>query len=528
MFNRKSAVYAVVVTALLLSTIFGAYAVNAQTGTTPTTPPTAEESQTGQPADPTQMAGAMAGMLDQMEAMLAAASDDAARQRMAPAMMNALNGMMGLNQVMMEQMGGMFAANRQSMAGPTMEVMTRMTGMMGQMQPMMGSGTMGSGSPMTATQSMQPMGGGMQMGQMMGMMGQMMQMMGNGMMAQGDAGMMGDTAPMSGTMPTNNTMPMSGTQSMGAMGGDGQMGQMMQMMGMMMQMMGRMHGMHGMMDGEMMGPDMGQPGAMTARQAEVAARGAEVMPFDLDQTIHVFQKTDNGGVQQVLIKEDADTDQVALIQQHLSQEALNFQAGNFGDPGQIHGEGMPGLALLRQRANDLQVRYTPVENGGQLEFISDAPEVIGAIHEWFDAQLSDHGTHATSGEGASDAATAKPSGTAEPIAQSNEGGGVTVKVTPLNLSDATADTLEFEVVLDTHSVELNYDIAQLAILRDNLGNEYTPASWAPEQSGGHHVSGKLSFADRATLLQSGVTELSLDVTNVAGLPSRLFTWTVGE
>lgn len=147
MFNRKSAVYAVVVTALLLSTIFGAYAVNAQTGTTPTTPPTAEESQTGQPADPTQMAGAMAGMLDQMEAMMTAAPDDAARQRMAPAMMNALNGMMGLNQVMMEQMGGMPAANRQAMAGPMMEVMSRMTGMMNQMQPMTGSGKWAAAAP---------------------------------------------------------------------------------------------------------------------------------------------------------------------------------------------------------------------------------------------------------------------------------------------------------------------------------------------------------------------------------------------
>lgn len=374
---------------------------------------------------------------------------------------------------------------------------------------------MGSGSPMTATQSMQPMGGGMQMGQMMGMMGQMMQMMGGGMM--------GDASPMTGAMPMTDTMAMTATQAMGPMGGGMQMGQMMQMMGMMMQMMGRMHAMHGMM-----GYDMGQPGAMTGGQAEVAARGAEVMPFDLDQTIHIFQKTDTGGVQQVLIKEGTTAAQVALIQEHLSQEAVNFQSGNFGDPAQIHGEGMPGLAVLRQRANDLQVRYTPLANGGQLEFISDAPEVIGAIHEWFDAQLSDHGAHATSGEDTSDAAATKPSGAVEPIAQSNEGGGVTVKVTPLNLSDATADTLEFEVVLDTHTVELNYDIAQLAILRDNLGNEYAPAAWTTTESGGHHVSGKLSFADRSTLLQSGVTELTLDVTNIAGVASRPFTWTVGE
>lgn len=119
------------------------------------------------------------------------------------------------------------------------------------------------------------------------------------------------------------------------------------------------------------------------------------------------------------------------------------------------------------------------------------------------------------------AATAAPE-------QSVEGGGVTVKVTPLTLSAADAVALDFAVSLDTHTVELNYDLAQLALLRDNLGNEYTPAAWTPEQSGGHHVGGLLSFADRATILQSGVTELTLDVTGIAGVPSRLFVWSVEQ
>lgn len=386
MLQRRSLFYAVIVTALLISAVFGAYAVSAQTGTTPTTAATTAEGQSTQPFTPTQMTGAMTGMMDQMEAMMAAAPDDAARQRMAPAMMSALNGMMGLNQAMMEQMGQMPGTDRQAMTGPMMESMTRMTGMMGRMQPMMGSG-----SPMTGTQAMGPMGGGMQMGQMMGMMGQMMQMMGTGMMG---GGMTGDASPMTGTMPMTGTQAMGPMDGAMPMGGNAQMGQMMGMMGMMMQMMGRMHAMHGMTgDGMMGGAGMGPMGATSAVTGTAPA------------------------------------------------------------------------------------------------------------------------THAATGEAAP---------------QSIEGGGVTVKVTPLNLGDATADTLDFEVVLDTHSVELNYDIAQLATLTDNLGNEYTPAAWTPEQSSGHHVSGKLSFADRATVLQSGVTELTLDVTGVAGVASRAFTWTVGE
>jgi hypothetical protein len=42
------------------------------------------------------------------------------------------------------------------------------------------------------------------------------------------------------------------------------------------------------------------------RQGEVAARGAKVMPFDLDQTTHVFQKLDDGGLQKVVVKDPSN------------------------------------------------------------------------------------------------------------------------------------------------------------------------------------------------------------------------------
>ena len=42
------------------------------------------------------------------------------------------------------------------------------------------------------------------------------------------------------------------------------------------------------------------------RQGEVAARGAKVMPFDLEQTTHVFQKLDDGGLQKVVAKDPSN------------------------------------------------------------------------------------------------------------------------------------------------------------------------------------------------------------------------------
>ena len=137
---------------------------------------------------------------------------------------------------------------------------------------------------------------------------------------------------------------------------------------------------------------MGQD--VSARQEEVAERGSEVMPFDLERTTHLFEKTAYGGLQQVL-SDDGDVEQIALIQAHLQEEALRFQQGDFDDPAQIHGDEMPGLAVLRAEYGQVEVVYTPLSNGAQIVYQAVTPEVIAAIHAWFDAQLSDHGAHAT-------------------------------------------------------------------------------------------------------------------------------------
>ena len=53
-----------------------------------------------------------------------------------------------------------------------------------------------------------------------------------------------------------------------------------------------------------------------ARLDEVAQRGSHVMPFALEQTTHVFSKTEKGGVQQVIVKDKANTEQIKLIREH--------------------------------------------------------------------------------------------------------------------------------------------------------------------------------------------------------------------
>jgi hypothetical protein len=133
-----------------------------------------------------------------------------------------------------------------------------------------------------------------------------------------------------------------------------------------------------------------------SRQAEVAARGAQVMPFDLEQTTHVFQPLDDGGLQTVTAKDPSNRQQIALIQAHLKEEADKFGRGDFSDPATIHGEDMSGLAALRAGAGHIEVQYTTLPNGAQIRYTTTEPRLIMAIHHWFMAQLADHGRHAVS------------------------------------------------------------------------------------------------------------------------------------
>jgi hypothetical protein len=135
----------------------------------------------------------------------------------------------------------------------------------------------------------------------------------------------------------------------------------------------------------------------TDRQAEVADRGREVMPFDLDRTTHRFAETPDGGVQTVVADNPGDRAQIALVRRHLRDEADRFAAGDFADPARIHGEDMPGLAELRAAAGRIEVRYADVPDGAVITYATADPVLVDALHRWFDAQLGDHGGHAEHG-----------------------------------------------------------------------------------------------------------------------------------
>jgi len=138
--------------------------------------------------------------------------------------------------------------------------------------------------------------------------------------------------------------------------------------------------------------------ADSLRQAEVAKRGPDVMPFPLAATTHVFTKTRDGGIQRVIDSNTADTAQIKLVREHLHDIHAQFLKGDFSGPSHIHGDDMPGLAELKAaKPGQLAITYRDVKGGAELEYQTKDPHLAGALRRWFDAQLSDHGADAMEG-----------------------------------------------------------------------------------------------------------------------------------
>lgn len=104
--------------------------------------------------------------------------------------------------------------------------------------------------------------------------------------------------------------------------------------------------------------------------------------------------------------------------------------------------------------------------------------------------------------------------------QSIKGGGTTVDVTFLKEG---GDAAIFQVALNTHSVNLDvYSFEEIVRLRDAQGSEVVPMVVEDVTGGGHHRRATVRFAwprPRPTILE-------LVVKGVAGVPERVFQWTV--
>lgn len=81
--------------------------------------------------------------------------------------------------------------------------------------------------------------------------------------------------------------------------------------------------------------------------------------------------------------------------------------------------------------------------------------------------------------------------TAQPLkTQTSNRSAVTLKVTPKTVH---GDVLEFEMVFDTHTQELNDDLLKSAVLVGRDGTQVVPTAWNGDPPSGHHRKGVLQF-----------------------------------
>ncbi|MBI3160098.1 MAG: hypothetical protein HYZ26_10925 [Chloroflexi bacterium] len=116
-----------------------------------------------------------------------------------------------------------------------------------------------------------------------------------------------------------------------------------------------------------------------------------------------------------------------------------------------------------------------------------------------------------------------PGGWTALATQTDEQGEIEIAVTPLDLQEGAA-SIDFEISLNTHSVDLSMDLAEFATLLTDNGLELAAVGW-DGSSGGHHVSGVLSFAltvEQARQLAKA-DEIRLILRDV-GAPERVFRW----
>ena len=104
-------------------------------------------------------------------------------------------------------------------------------------------------------------------------------------------------------------------------------------------------------------------------------------------------------------------------------------------------------------------------------------------------------------------------------AQKSVDRGVTVTVTPQNLSRDTT-SWDFKVVLDTHSQDLSDDLVKSSLLFDGAGGRYAPTAWDGAPPGGHHREGVLRFKALSPTPQS----VELQITRSGETVPRSFRW----
>src|SRR5687767_14811735 len=134
------------------------------------------------------------------------------------------------------------------------------------------------------------------------------------------------------------------------------------------------------------------PSPHDAHHAAVDARGAHVMGFDQQRTVHHFRLYEDGGAIEVGVRDPADAADRDAIRQHLPHIAALFAEGRFDLPMLVHDTNVPGTGDLARLKAHVTYTYSETPAGGRVDIVSRDAAALAAVHRFLAFQIADHRT----------------------------------------------------------------------------------------------------------------------------------------
>jgi hypothetical protein len=143
------------------------------------------------------------------------------------------------------------------------------------------------------------------------------------------------------------------------------------------------------------GPGNSKPSAQSAQTSEKSADPGST--YDASAVTVTYVQTESGGVQRVTANESGDAKQIGLIRSSLQRLADNFTEQDFPTAAPNGRTDTSALAtLLSAPPGAVRTRFVEIRGGAEVRYSSDNPQLVSAVHRWFEAvQSASAGAHAS-------------------------------------------------------------------------------------------------------------------------------------